>query len=110
MRENRHMLCELSTQTPPHPPPHSPHLLLTPISLILHRSNVNILKEAEPHNPLKPLMNCFGGKGGEIVAPPGATAAAASSILNMPGFPGMGDFSFVNTGPSKKKSEAIGQC
>nr|XP_027236106.1 stomatin-like protein 1 [Penaeus vannamei] len=70
-------------------------------------SNVNILKEAEPHNPLKPLMNCFGGKGGEIVAPPGATAAAASSILNMPGFPGMGDFSFVNTGPSKKKSEAI---
>lgn len=69
-------------------------------------STVNILKEAQPNNPLKPIMNCFGGGGGQIVAPPGtaATLAAASQMFNIPG---MGDFSFLGPGNSKKKSEAI---
>ncbi|XP_071515812.1 stomatin-like protein 1 isoform X3 [Panulirus ornatus] len=70
-------------------------------------STVNILKEAEPNNPLKPIMNCLGGGGGEIIAPPGsATSAAASSVFNLPGLGSMGDFSFLGAN-SKKKNEAI---
>ncbi|KAG7159687.1 Stomatin-like protein 1-like [Homarus americanus] len=70
-------------------------------------STVNILKEAEPNNPLKPIMNCFGGGGGEIMAPPlSATSATGSAVFNIPGIGSMGDFSFLS-GNSKKKSEAI---
>ncbi|KAK4309474.1 hypothetical protein Pmani_018904 [Petrolisthes manimaculis] len=72
-------------------------------------SPVNILKEAEPNNPLKPIMNCFGGGGGgsQVVAPPGSgtAMAAASAMFNLPG---MGDFNFLGPTNSKKKSEAIG--
>ncbi|XP_050716466.1 stomatin-like protein 1 isoform X2 [Eriocheir sinensis] len=77
-------------------------------------STVNILKEAEPNNPLKPIMSCFGGSGdggaGQVFAPPGAsaTAAAASSVFNIPGLGSFGDFSFLGSS-SKKKSEAIDQ-
>ncbi|KAK8405797.1 hypothetical protein O3P69_001937 [Scylla paramamosain] len=78
-------------------------------------STVNILKEAEPNNPLKPIMNCFGGSsgggggGGQVFAPPGssATAAAASSVFNIPGLGNFGDFNLLGANSSKKKSEAI---
>ncbi|KAK8405788.1 hypothetical protein O3P69_001937 [Scylla paramamosain] len=80
-------------------------------------STVNILKEAEPNNPLKPIMNCFGGSsgggggGGQVFAPPGssATAAAASSVFNIPGLGNFGDFNLLGANSSKKKSEAIDQ-
>ncbi|XP_045585155.1 stomatin-like protein 1 isoform X2 [Procambarus clarkii] len=69
-------------------------------------STVNILKEAEPNNPLKPIINCFGGGGGEIIAPPGSAGSTASAMFNIPGLGNMGDFNFLS-GSSKKKSEAI---
>lgn len=83
-------------------------------TLLMNRSTVNILKEAEPNNPLKPIMNCLGGNGGgggQVFTPPGAsaTAAAASSVFNIPGLGSLGDFSLLGGGSSKKKSEAIGK-
>ncbi|XP_053649941.1 stomatin-like protein 1 isoform X1 [Cherax quadricarinatus] len=72
-------------------------------------STVNILKEAEPNNPLKPILNCFGGGGGEIMAPPASAASAASGMFNIPGLGNMGDFNFLS-GISKKKSEAIDEA
>ncbi|XP_068218134.1 stomatin-like protein 1 isoform X4 [Palaemon carinicauda] len=64
-------------------------------------SNVNILKEAEPNNPLKPIMNCFGGGGGDVMVPPAAASkTGGSAMFNM-------DFSFLGAATSKKKSENI---
>ncbi|XP_066975231.1 stomatin-like protein 1 isoform X5 [Macrobrachium rosenbergii] len=64
-------------------------------------SNVNILKEAEPSNPLKPIMNCFGSGGGDVLVPPAAAnKAGGSAMFNM-------DFSFLGAANSKKKSENI---
>ncbi|XP_068218131.1 stomatin-like protein 1 isoform X1 [Palaemon carinicauda] len=67
-------------------------------------SNVNILKEAEPNNPLKPIMNCFGGGGGDVMVPPAAASkTGGSAMFNM-------DFSFLGAATSKKKSENIVSC
>ncbi|KAK7070547.1 lipid transport [Halocaridina rubra] len=67
-------------------------------------SNVNILKDAEPSNPLKPIMNCFGGAGGEVMAPPSVSnkggGGGGHAMFNM-------DFSFLGNTTSKKKSESI---
>ncbi|XP_064088146.1 stomatin-like protein 1 isoform X2 [Macrobrachium nipponense] len=64
-------------------------------------SNVNILKEAEPSNPLKPIMNCFGSGGADVLVPPAAAnKAGGSAMFNM-------DFSFLGAANSKKKSENI---
>ncbi|CAL4063201.1 unnamed protein product, partial [Meganyctiphanes norvegica] len=86
-------------------------------------STVNILKEAEPHNPLKPLMSAFGGGkgdpgaaamnmfGGMMQAMNGNPAPVVvpsskpdDTTINMPS---LMDFSFVDPPPSKKKNEAI---
>lgn len=87
-------------------------------------SNVNILKEAEPHNPLKPIMSAFGGGGGD----PGAAAmnmfggmmqamkgANPGEPIVLPSkpvdttidMPSLMDFSFADAPPSKKKNEAL---
>ena len=52
------------------------------------RSTVNVLKEPEPNNPLKPVLNAFGGGGGGggSAAGPSAGGAGNAAAQMLAGF------------------------